>query len=404
MKTRIIIVNDNMNVGGTTSALISLLHHLDYTKYDVTLLLQSREGEFLDRVPDEVKVITTGFVPKSKFGGVVKRLLDHAMNSNMYYRILLELKRIFRCESDTMFPIIQRMITNIVRNDTTIIDDDYDVAISYMELWPTVFTAYRVHARRKIAWLHLDYIGSHLDSSVDRPIYAVFDAVVTVSEQCLSSFRLCFPEYASKATYIENFVPDILIKQLAEEQVLDYSDKYDGLTIVTVCRLKNRHKGIDRAVNACKRLVDLGIKIRWCVVGDGPDRYEIEKQIAMNHLEGIFVLIGARKNPYPYIKMSDIFALPSRYEGKPIVVTEAQIIGRPVIVTAYASAAEQVIHGVDGIIVENSDQSFIDGVVNISTNTLLLRHLTDNAMMLVRDESSIIKKFYAVLHNDNSLF
>jgi glycosyltransferase involved in cell wall biosynthesis len=52
--------------------------------------------------------------------------------------------------------------------------------------------------------------------------------------------------------------------------------------------------------------------------------------------------LGIRQNPYPYMKACDIYLQPSRHEGKPIAVEEAKILQKPIVVTDYSSAREQM--------------------------------------------------------------
>ena len=63
--------------------------------------------------------------------------------------------------------------------------------------------------------------------------------------------------------------------------------------------------------------------------------------------------------------MMDYFLLPSRYEGKPMAVTEAQMLGLVPIVCNYSSASEQINNGSDGIIVPNDDGSIINPLMSI---------------------------------------
>ena len=73
-------------------------------------------------------------------------------------------------------------------------------------------------------------------------------------------------------------------------------------------------------------------------------------------------MLGKKINPYPYIKMADIYVQPSRYEGKAVTVVEAQILGKPIIITNYATADSQIRKDIDGYICELSVEGIADGV------------------------------------------
>ena len=63
------------------------------------------------------------------------------------------------------------------------------------------------------------------------------------------------------------------------------------------------------------------------IIGDGPDRLKIEKQIEKLHLSDDVSLLGNQSNPFPYLRKMDAFVLDSRYEGQGIVLLEAKALG-----------------------------------------------------------------------------
>ena len=169
-----------------------------------------------------------------------------------------------------------------------------------------------------------------------------------------------FPEFHYKTIVLENIVSPSYILGNCSSVLKDLSVEEESLNIITACRLSIYTKGLDRIILALRRLIDNGYNVKWYIIGDGPDRKEFEEMIIKNNLENYLFLLGQKDNPYPYIKRCDVYVMPSRYEGKPIAVTEAQILGLPVIVTNYSSASEQVMNEVDGLVVNNDDHSIYD--------------------------------------------
>ena len=76
----------------------------------------------------------------------------------------------------------------------------------------------------------------------------------------------------------------------------------------------------------------------------------------------IIQLLGSRENPYPYIKECDIFAQTSRYEGKSVVLDEAKILGKPIVVTKYPTVYDQIHNDDEGKIVEMNPQGIAEGI------------------------------------------
>ena len=64
--------------------------------------------------------------------------------------------------------------------------------------------------------------------------------------------------------------------------------------------------------------------------------------IEENQLQDHFILLGMKENPYPYIKEADIYVQPSRFEGKSIAIDEAKILQKPIVVTNFSTAKDQI--------------------------------------------------------------
>ena len=124
-----------------------------------------------------------------------------------------------------------------------------------------------------------------------------------------------------------------------------------------MCRLEIETKGLDRAIYCAAQMKKSGCKFLWCVVGDGNDRERLQKAIRDQNISDCFILAGSRLNPYPFIRVSDVMCLPSRWEGKPLTVYESMILGIPPVVTEYISVHEQIRNGNEGFIVKNDDDS-----------------------------------------------
>ena len=122
-------------------------------------------------------------------------------------------------------------------------------------------------------------------------------------------------------------------------------------------------------------LKGLGYSFVWYVVGEGADRCTLQHMIDDNGVNDCFKLIGNRFNPYCFVKECDVFCMPSRWEGKPIAITESMMLGVPPVVTEYLSAKEQIKNGYDGIVVANTDNAILDGIKTVLNDTALLNRL-----------------------------
>ena len=123
----------------------------------------------------------------------------------------------------------------------------------------------------------------------------------------------------------------------------------------------------------------------WYVIGDGPDYEKMKMMVKQKQLEDIVIMLGKKDNPLPLEKLCDCFILPSRYEGKPMAVTEAMMLGLPAIVTNYASAEEQISQGIDGVIFDNSDEGCID----------LVKYLIENSDKIIQMKKNTLDRDYS---------
>lgn len=355
-KKRILFVYYSMIVGGSTTSLLSVLNCLDREKYDIDLLLYKHEGPMMPYIPEDVHLLPEASLNYSALQKAIKFVFSIYSFRSVFVK-LTQKKIGF---SDQVLSDFQ------VKKLSKPVDKKYDIAVGFIEGWSDRYVADKVWAATKIGWLHAPFASIAEVSSLESWMNKV-DKIVTVSQKCKDDFCARVPHMASKAVFYENIIDsDLIIKRSLLEDADDRDfvefKNSNSFKIITVCRLDMASKGLDRAINCATQLREDGYNFLWFVVGDGPDRQSLESLIQKYNLEGFFRLTGNRFNPYPFIKEADIFCMPSRWEGKPIAVTESMILGVPPVVTEYMSAKEQIEDGVDGLIAANGDDTIYEKV------------------------------------------
>lgn len=379
-------------LGGSTTSLISILNSIDYSNYNVDLVLNRKHGEYLKSIPKEVNILDDvcrnkkdSFISKTIF--LSRYILKGYLIKAFFYELKHKKKIGFNLQ----------ILSQISAQESYKIVKKYDAAIGYFEYWGNDYVLNHINAKKKVAWIHTDYQGAKFIPELDIVNFSKATNIVCVSTDCQTSCKKSFPTLANKIIVIENIISknQLLIK--SGEKVTDFDINKDLLNIITVSRLSIYTKGYDRIILAVKKLVKEGYKFKWYVIGDGPDIKKIEKEIVDNNLENIIILLGKRLNPYPYIIKCDIFAMASRYEGKPVAVTEAQILKLPIIVTNYESAKEQVKNGIDGLVMENNDEGIYYGVKKILDNRDLLTEFKINIENRNFSNENEIYKLYEMI-------
>jgi len=351
MKKQVLITACSMDIGGIERSLAGLLNAFDYEKYDVDLLLFSRKGEFLNLLPVQCHVLPE--IPQ------LASLLEPIKSVAFSGHILLAFSRLFSkamiklrllskgtAKKETGAALLQKYWDNSIKMMPKL-QKEYDAVLSFM--WPHHFAAKNVYAKIKIAWVHTDFTELFIDNTKDENIWNEFDKIAAVSEDCGKAFLKIYPDLTNKLIAIENILSADFVRKQADEFVHAEMTAGSYFRILSVGRFCYA-KAFDFAAEICRKLIDAGVDIKWYIIGFGSDEALIRRKIVELSLENSFIILGKKSNPYPYIKACDLYVQPSRYEGKAVTIREAQMLGKPVIITNFASAASQVTADYDAII------------------------------------------------------
>lgn len=380
-RKKIIISYPAMMIGGSTTSLLSILNRLDYSKYDVDLLLNLHSGELLNKIPKEVNLLP----PAKKYTDPKKDKL-HRLLSPKYMLAYHKGKIIVKQSAEPLHlaQYIEMKDVEFFRE----IPGEYDVAIAFLEGKQCKLVARHIKARRKLAWIHINYADSKFNPDYDRESMAAFDGIALVSEDCKVDFDKAFPELCDRTCVIENILSTEYVRSMSNEKN-DLDVDSSKINLVSICRVVFNHKGLDRAVEAMAMLKNEGLlkNIAWYIFGDGQDMSAFKAMIEQNGLSDVIFPLGIRTNPLKYLKDMTMFFLPSRFEGKPMAVTEAFMVGLPVLVTEYSSAREQIRDGIDGIITENSTDGIYNGLKALLNGDFSVDQLKRNVVS--KDYSNI---------------
>ena len=367
---KLLISAYSLDIGGIETALITLLKYL-HNDYEITLVLEKKQGMFLKDVPNNVKIIT--------------------------YEI-----------SQKKIAII-RKIDNFIRQRKFIKanGNKFDCSICYATYSkPCSFVA-RKSSKSSILWVHNNYM-SFFDGNVE--LYKRFfkelkigeyKKIVFVSELDKNIFNAYFPEYNKKTVFCNNLIDYKTIINKSNEAITDFkingvSDidatvaspletdkaldeikrkkannetitdfkKEDVPTFINIGRHDEKQKKISRIINSTRKLNLQGYKFNVIIIGKGSSTKQYEEMC--KDIKNIKFL-GAKKNPYPYLKQSDCFLMSSKFEGYPVVLIESMILGTPII-TTDVSDAKKDIDKKYGIVVENSEKGVYNGMKKFLDN------------------------------------
>ena len=374
----VLFVINTMGRAGAETALVELLRRIDKEKYDVSLYVLTGQGEMMDKIPDGVKLINRNIDTNSVHDSLGRKHLAR----KVAYALLKEANGV-------------RLMPYFIKNGTVMLKKGQ--ILPEKLLWrPISDAASRPRKKYDIAVSYIEgaaaYEKAGYTRELDRDCYLQFDRIFGVSDEVADVFRKVYPELAEKTGVFHNLLNSeaIIEKSLLGE---GFSDNFGGVRILTVGRLM-KQKAFEVSIRAAKILKDHGEDIRWYVLGEGDQHSRLTALIQKLGLEEDFKLLGATDNPYPYFKKADLYVHCSRFEGKSIAVQEAQILGKPIIVSDCSGNREQVIHGEDGLICEFDSKSIAKAIKELIDDKALREKLAQNALKRNMNSGEEVRKIF----------
>lgn len=323
---KLLFAAHSLGLGGIETALITLLEELVKKEYEITLVLEKKEGIFLDTLSPKIKVI------------------QYTPSDNK----IVPLRKIINLCKQLKFKLKYK--------------NKFDFAASYATYSLSNGFVARTASENSALWVHLDYLTRNDNDEEKTKNYykelkcEEFRQIVFVSKESRENFVKLFPNCKEKAIYCNNLINGKKIIEKSEEEI---NEKKESLiTFLNVGRHDEKQKRLTKLIEVAEKLKKDDLNFRILFVGDGQD-HSIYKEIVKNkQLEDTIIFLGKKKNPYPYYKISDCVVLTSDYEGYPVVFLESMILKKPII-TTNVSDYEQI-QGKFGIVTTKE----IDSIYN----------------------------------------
>ncbi len=323
-------------------------------------------------------------------GGGAEKVLCNLVNNMDKKKFDITVQTVWHCNPDnylskgihykSVYPVKNRF--NRLRYQTEAalgvfyslhMKDDYDIECAYLECGATKALAGSTNKKAaKLAWIHCDLIKRMLNpkefAKQTSKYYKKYDRIVCVSEKGRQSFLELFGESFDVAV-VHNTVDCEEILKKSEEIVSDIDNMSEPL-VVSLGRL-SAPKHFIRLLQSHKRLMDEGIKHKLMILGEGAERVKLEQYIEENKLQGSVLLPGFKSNPYPYLKSADLLACSSVYECYSTFITEGLILGKPIVTTDVGGMRELLGDCEYGLITDNEDLAFYEGMKRMLSDTEL---------------------------------
>lgn len=347
---KILFLITTLGNGGAEKVLVDMVNNLDKSKFEITVQTIINTGERRYELSQNVKyksVVST----KSKF---IKKIAV-----NLIYKILPA-----------------KWVYNLF------VKGNYDIEVAFLEGFPTKIIANSTNKNsKKIAWVHTDLVN-FFDSANDfvsfeenKKAYEKFNSIVGVSQGVVDKFTERFNWEKDNTYVLYNVNEQREILQKAKQNV---NIKSNNKIHIVACGSLLKQKGFDRLLRVHSQLLKDGLMHDLWIVGEGEERKNLEKYIKENKLTDTVTLFGFQKNPYSIIAKADLFVCSSVAEGYSTVVTEAYILGVPIITVNVSGMNEPKECPRYSVLCENDEHSLYLAIREVLQNPEKIEQFKNN--------------------------
>ncbi len=367
-KIKVLFRLRSIEMGGVPRVVLDLLRNLPKEKFDLTLMLNLYQGELVSEIPKDIKLI------------VVEKGREQMSKNPFIQKIQLVMRRI-RLEIYKQFPSLLYALK---------VKEDYDIEVSpgYAEFEQVLNSPNK--KSKKVGWFHTDVSYDNNKSRVMNRINLMkkFDWMIFGAKQTRQVIEDIYGVSYPKSSVIYNVIKLSESRSKADAFEVDYPIKP---VFSSMGRLHSR-KGYSALMRVHKRLLDNGLKHSIAVIGGGNEMENLKKQRKELGVEETFMLLDSQKNPWPYIKASDYFVMPSESESYPLTIGEVMGLGKPIISTNVGGIPEMIEDGVDGVLVDCNEDTIYEAMKQFLTDKNLVEKITKGTKNA--DEKFDEKKIY----------
>ena len=382
MKIKVLFRLRSLEMGGVPRVVLDLLRNLPKDKFDFTLMLNLYQGELLKEIPSDIKII------------VIEKGKEQMSSNPLIQKFQLALRRL-KLEIYDKFPSLLYKIK---------VPEKYDIEVSPGHAEFDMVLNSPDKKSRKIGWFHTD-VG--YDKDQKRVLSRInkmkrFDFMIFGSKQTRQVIDDLYKVTYPKSTVIYNVIK--VDEVLKKAELFTHNFDKNVPVFSSMGRLHSR-KGYHTLMKVHKRLIDDGFQHVIAVIGGGNEMENLLNQRKELNVENTFLLLDSQTNPYPYIKASDYFILPTQSESYPLVIGEVMCMNKPIISTNVGGIAEMIEDGVDGVLIKYDEDEMYNSMKDFLTNPGLVKRIiegTENAHVKF-DENEIYRQVSEVFEQQYHL-
>lgn len=386
MRKCILFIIGCLDSGGVAKSLVTLMNVIDKKKYDIHLLiLSAMQGPFVQYLPNDITIHRDDRIAGLVDGAAGLKLL---VQKGHIWLAICSLFRMCLSRFDKGYAglLLAKLMPRLDLGE-------FDIVVDYGGQHLLYYMVDKVIGKKKISYFHSDYSKWDYYFKIDKKYIPKVDSLVVITKICKESIITYFPEVEDRICVIENIVsPELIHRQATEPIPEEFFFKRNKvlLTVGHVCK----EKGFDFAIEASSLLKKKGRTFKWIFIGTYSESHV--KHVRDAGLEETIFFYGIRSNPYPYMALSQIVVHPSRFESQALVVSEARLLCKPIVVTRFSTVKDILIEGVNASVCEMNAESLADKIDELMQNETLRDSYIEYHKNHIVDNSGEVQKLYSI--------
>lgn len=384
---KVLFIVGTLDSGGVSKSIVTLMNTIDKQRYDVHLLILGAGREpFGSQLPDNIAIHSNRIIENllGKWNGVKRLICSGHIFLAIGSVIRMALSRYNKAYAGWLLAKLMPCALSGV----------FDVVIDYNGQHVLYYMIDKIKGKKKISYFHDDYKAWDYYKDIDCKYLPKADHVVVITDHCRKSILDYFPQIEPKLHVIENIVNPVLIESLSKEYVPEENFFNNNFVLLTVGHVSEK-KGFDFALTAAQRLKEWQIDFKWVFIGTYNDEYV--QLVKEKGLDDIILFYGIRKNPYPYFRLASAVVHPARYESQAIVVSEARLLCKPIVVTRFSTVKDILLEDRNALVAEMNGESLAVKLRTMIENEDLRCKIVEYLKSHITDNTSEIDKLYKLI-------